>query len=41
MRKKWIALLLTGLVICNLTACGNGKFNRDNSSKYRREHKGI
>ena len=32
MRKKWIALLLTGLVICNLTACGNSKFNRDNSS---------
>ena len=32
MRKKWIALFLAGMVICNFTACGSGNFNRDNSS---------
>lgn len=32
MQKKWIALFLAGMVICNFTACGSGNFNRDNSS---------
>ena len=29
MHKKWIALLLAGLVICNLSACGNGNSDQN------------
>ena len=29
MHKKWIALLLACLVICNLSACGNGNSNQN------------
>ena len=39
MHKKWIALLLAGLVICNLSACGNGNSDQNISQgvqQYRR-----
>ena len=39
MHKKWIALLLAGLVICNLSACGNG--NSDQNISQGNEYSSI
>ncbi len=39
MRKKWIALLLAGLAICNLSACGNG--NSDQNFEKQGEYSGA